>query len=111
MYPPRIGPQIGATNVVEDQMAKAVPFLLCGNRASSRACDPGIIGPDTAPCSTRNSTSSVMLLEMPHRKDATVNSRTDKLKVRTTPNRRTSHPVNGTDTPFATANEVIIQVP
>src|SRR5580658_7321147 len=111
MYPPRIGPQIGATKVVADQIARAVPFLLSGNSVSSNAWEPGIMGPETAPCSTRNSTSSVIFSEMPHKKDATVNSSTDRAKVRTTPNRRMSHPVRGTDTPLATANEVMIQVP
>jgi len=88
-----------------------VPFLLSGNNVSNSAWEPGIIGPETAPCSTRNNTNSVMFPEMPHRKDAMVNSRTDRAKVLTTPNRRISHPVRGTDTPFATANEVMIQVP
>ena len=40
-----------------------------------------------------------------------VNRATDATNVRTTPKRCMSHPVSGTDTPFATANEVITQVP
>ncbi len=40
-----------------------------------------------------------------------VNSATDRTKVRTTPKRCISQPVRGTETPFATAKEVITQVP
>src|SRR5580658_8269736 len=111
MYPPRIGPQIGATSVVADQIASAVPLLLAGNSVNRSAWEPGIMGPDTAPWSTRNTISSVMLSEMPHRNDAMVNKRIDIAKVRTMPNRRINQPVSGTDTPFATAKEVMIQVP
>src|SRR3984885_3330371 len=111
MYPPRLGPQIGATRVVIDQIAKAVPFLFSGNRVRSSACDPGMIGPETPPCTTRKRISSVMLVERPQRNDMTVNNATDVTKVCTTPNRRINHPVNGTDTPLATAKEVMIQVP
>src|SRR3569833_262203 len=111
MYPPRIGPQIGATRVVADQIASAVPFLLSGNKVTNIAWEPGIMGPETAPCSTRKTISSPMLVATPHKKDATVNKRIDKAKVRTMPNLRINQPVSGTDTPFATAKEVMIQVP
>ena len=47
----------------------------------------------------------------PQSRDATVKRATDATNVRTTPKRCMSHPVSGTDTPFATANEVITQVP
>jgi hypothetical protein len=47
----------------------------------------------------------------PQSKEAMVNSTTETTKVRTTPKRCMSHPVRGTDTPFATAKEVITQVP
>ena len=39
----------------------------------SSACEPGIIGPDTAPCSTRKTISDGRFQAMPHRSDATVN--------------------------------------
>ena len=48
---------------------------------------------------------------MPQSRDATVNSMTDSTNVRTTPKRCISQPVSGTDTPFATANEVMTHVP
>src|ERR1700691_1074092 len=102
---------MGATRVVIDQIARAVPFLFSGNRLSSNACDPGMMGPETPPCNTRKIISSVMFVEMPQRNDAAVNNATDVTKVRTTPNRRINHPVSGTDTPLATAKEVMIQVP
>ena len=44
----------------------------CGKIEISSACEPGIIGPDTAPCSTRNTISAGRLQAMPHRKEATV---------------------------------------
>ena len=77
----------------------------------SSAWLPGIIGPETAPCSTRNAISEGRLQASPHNREAIVKSTTDTTKVRTTPKRCMSHPVRGTDTPFATANEVITQVP
>jgi hypothetical protein len=40
---------IGATSVVIDQIASAVPRLCAGKIAISSAWLPGIIGPDTAP--------------------------------------------------------------
>jgi len=49
IQPPRMGPQIGATSVVIDQMARAVPRLLGGKIIINSAWLPGIIGPDTAP--------------------------------------------------------------
>ena len=72
---------------------------------------PGIIGPETAPCSTRKTINDGRLQASPHRSEAIVNSATDRTKVRTTPKRCISQPVNGTETPFATAKEVITQVP
>ena len=69
------------------------------------------MGPDTAPCSTRNTISDGRLQANPQSREATVNSATETTNVRTTPKRCMSHPVSGTDTPFATANEVITQVP
>ena len=51
----------------------------------SSACDPGIMGPETAPCSTRKAMSDSKLQAMPQRNDAIVNSVTAVTKVRTTP--------------------------
>ena len=61
IQPPRIGPQIGATRVVIDQIASAVPRLLCGNTEISNAWEPGIIGPETPPCSSRKRLSGTMM--------------------------------------------------
>lgn len=44
-----MGPQIGATSVVIDQMPSAVARFCGGKIEISSACDPGIIGPETAP--------------------------------------------------------------
>src|SRR5690606_24180803 len=94
-----------------DQIASAAPFLCGGKIDSSRACEPGTIGPDTRPCSTRKTTSVDRLQAAPHRNEASVNSSTDATNTRTTPKRSISQPVSGTEMPFATANEVITQVP
>src|SRR3546814_7060978 len=83
---------IGATSVVIDQIASATPFFAGGNSDSSRACEPGIIGPDTAPCSTRNAISDGRLQATPHRNDANVNSSTEITNTRTTPKRCISQP-------------------
>ncbi len=80
-----MGPQIGATRVVIDQMASAVPRRLGGKIMISSACDPGIIGPETAPCSTLNRSSDGRFQEMPHRNEAMVNRITEPTKVLTTP--------------------------
>ena len=76
---------IGATSVVIDQIASAVPRRDAGKIDISSACEPGIIGPDTAPCSTRKAISDSKLQAMPHRNEAIVNSATDATNVRTTP--------------------------
>ncbi len=80
-----MGPQIGATRVVMDQMPSAVPRFSGGKIEISSAWLPGIIGPDTPPCRTRKKISDGRLQAMPHRNDATVKARTEKAKVRTTP--------------------------
>ena len=102
---------MGATSVVIDQIPSASERLRAGKIEISRACDPGIRGPDTAPCSTRKNTSELRFHAMPQRNEAAVNSSTEPTNTRTTPKRPISQPVNGTPTPFATANEVMIQVP
>src|SRR5476649_567499 len=84
IQPPRIGPQIGATSVVIDQIASARPRRNGGKIDSSSACEPGIIGPETAPCRMRNSSSEGRSQAMPHRKEATVKSATEAAKVVTT---------------------------
>jgi hypothetical protein len=79
--------------------------------AISSACDPGIIGPDTAPCSTRNRTSEPRLQEIPHSNEASVNSRTEMTKVRTTPKRCIMKALTGTEMPLDAAKDVMTQVP
>src|ERR1700722_13978791 len=111
IQPPRIGPQIGATSVVIDQIASANPRRAGGNTEISSACEPGIIGPETAPCRTRNSTSEGRAHAVPQRNEATVKAATDTAKVFTTPKRPMSQPVSGTEAPFDIANRVITQVP
>jgi len=71
--------------VVIDQMARAVPRLLGGKIMISRACEPGIIGPDTAPCRIRKKISELRFQEIPHRNEAMVNRITEATKVLTTP--------------------------
>src|SRR5271156_5792510 len=102
---------MGATSVVTDQMASAAGRLFGPNTLMRSAWLPGIMGPDTPPCRTRNTIKDGRLHATPHSSDAIVNSTTDTTKVRTTPKRCMSQPVSGTDTPLATANEVITQVP
>src|SRR5215472_15370098 len=111
IQPPRIGPQIGATSVVIDQIASARPRLAGLKMEINSACEPGIIGPDTAPCTTRKISSDGKSQATPHRNDATVNSATDAAKVVTRPKRPVSQPVRGTETPLAIANSVMTQVP
>lgn len=102
---------MGATSVVSDQMVSAVGRLAGPNTLINSAWLPGIMGPDTAPCSTRNAIRDGRLQASPQSREASVNRATDMTKVRTTPKRCMSHPVSGTDTPLATANEVITHVP
>src|SRR5580698_11256555 len=102
---------MGATSVVNDHTVSAVLRFAGPNTLMRRAWLPGIIGPDTAPCSTRKAINDGRLHASPHRSDAIVNNATDTTNVRTTPKRCMSQPVKGTDTPLATANEVITQVP
>src|SRR5580692_7559438 len=106
-----MGPQIGATRVVMDQMPRAVERFCGGKIEISSACEPGIIGPETPPCRMRKKIRDGRLQATPHRKEATVKASTEKQNVRTTPYRPISQPVNGTPMPLATAKEVITQVP
>ena len=85
IHPPMIGPQTGATRVVIAQMPRAVARLLGGKIEISSAWEPGIIGPDTAPCRIRNANSDGKSQATPHRKDAMVNSNTETTNVLTTP--------------------------
>ena len=66
-------------------MPSAVPRLSGGKIEISSAWQPGIIGPDTPPCSTRKKISDGRLQAMPHRNEATVKASTETTKVRTTP--------------------------
>src|SRR3569833_1884626 len=102
---------MGATSVVIDQMTSAVARLSDGKIEISSACEPGTIGPDTAPCRTRNRMREFRLQAMPQRNEATVKAATAATKVRTTPKRPMNQPVSGTAMPFATANEVMTHVP
>src|ERR1700759_2332765 len=106
-----MGPQIGATRVVIDQMSSAVPRLSGGKIEISSAWEPGIIGPETPPWSTRKKISEGRLQATPQRNEAMVKASTENTKVRTPPKRPISQPVSGTPMPLATAKEVMIQVP
>ena len=102
---------MGPMSVVIDQTPNAVERRCGGKIAMRRPWLPGIIGPETAPCSTRKNTSDSRLQARPQSSEAMVNSTTEATKVRTTPKRPISQPVSGTVTPFATANEVTTQLP
>ena len=78
---------------------------------SSSVCESGIIGPATAPCTTRKKISIGIDIASPQRNDAATNSAVVARKRRTWPKRCVSHPVSGTEIAFATANEVMTQVP
>jgi hypothetical protein len=67
---------MGATSVVIDQMASAVARLVGGKIIISRACEPGIIGPDTAPCRTRKAIRLSRFQAIPQRNEAIVNMMT-----------------------------------
>lgn len=94
-----------------DQTASAMPALDLGKLASIRVCDSGIIGPATAPCSTRNAIRASSEGEKPHSHEASTNSRVEIRNSRTWPKRCVSQPVSGTVMALATANEVMTQVP
>src|SRR5215470_17274455 len=60
---------------------------------------------------TRNRINVLIEGARPHRSEAVTNSTTVARKSRTLPKRCDSQPVSGTEIAFATANEVITQVP
>ena len=70
---------MGPTRVVIDQMPSAVERRCGGKIEISSAWLPGIIGPETAPWSTRNSTSDSRFQAIPHNSEAKVNRLTYKL--------------------------------
>ncbi len=111
IQPPSSGPQTGAAMVVIDQMALAVAACRWGKMPRSKASEPGIMGPETPPWSSRKKISDWMFHATPHRNEAMVNSATEATKVRTGPNLAISQPEIGTETPLAMAKKVITQVP
>ena len=94
-----------------DQTASAMPAFDFGKLASISACDSGIIGPATAPCSTRKAISASSDGEKPQSHEASTNSSVDIRNSRTWPKRCVSQPVRGTVMALATAKDVITQVP
>ena len=76
----------------------------------SRLCVIGYIGPATAPCSARNTISMPMLCDTPHRNEVSANSSVHAVNSFTSPKRRVSKPVSGSEIAMLTANEVITQV-
>ena len=111
IQPPSSGPAIGATTVTMARSAMAMPRLEGANREISSVWVMGYMGPATAPCRARKKISSVMLVEMPHRNEASENSIVAQTKSRTSPNRRLRKPVSGSAMALETANEVMTQVP
>src|ERR1019366_8867250 len=85
IQPPRIGPQIGATRVVIDQVASARARRDGAKIEISSACEPGIIVPENPPCTTRQPGRHVRFQATPHRKEPKVNSATEAAKVFATP--------------------------
>ena len=55
----------------------------------------GMIMPPPAPCSTRNSTSSVVEVATAHSAEPTVNSTSEVMYTRFAPKRRAAQPVTG----------------
>ena len=100
--PPKSGPAIGATTVVIAHRPSAALCCRGGKIRRSRVCESGIMGPPQIPCSTRNAMSEGRLQASPHSKEAIVKSTTETTKVRTTPKRCMSQPVNGTTIASAT---------
>src|SRR5205823_12268663 len=69
------------------------------------------IGPANYPCTTRKKTSIGNEISRPQRSEARTKSAVVARNRRTWPKRSVSQPVSGTEMAFATANEVMIQVP
>src|SRR6516165_2686642 len=69
------------------------------------------MGPATAPWNTRATISSERFGASAHIMEAMTKSTIAAVNSFTWPNRRVSQPVSGTEMPFATAKEVITQVP
>src|SRR5580658_4856658 len=111
IQPPSRGPTTGATIVVMAHTDSAAPDLAFGKLAINSDCDSGIIGPATAPCSTRNAISRPMVGARAHRNEAATNRPIDHVNRRTWPKRRVNHPVSGSEMALATPKEVMTQVP
>ena len=69
------------------------------------------MGPATAPCSTRNSTSISSEEAKPQSQEVSTNSSTLMVNRRTAPKRWVSQPVSGTEMALATPKLVMTQVP
>src|SRR5919198_302942 len=111
IQPPSTGPTTGATRIVSAKVASATPAFSRGYVERSSVCESGIIGPATAPCTMRKKTSIGMEMARPQRSEARTKSAVVARKSRTCPKRSVSQPVSGTEMAFATAKEVMVQVP
>src|SRR5204863_3202751 len=74
IQPPSTGPTTGATRMVSEKAASAAPAFSRGYVESSSVCESGIIGPATAPCTTRKKTSIGMETARPQRNEAATKS-------------------------------------
>src|SRR5580698_9627037 len=110
IQPPNNGPKTGAINVVMAQMASAEPALALEKLDSNRACDRGIMGPATAPWTTRKKISSGNDVARPQSSEAMENRTTEAVNRRTAPKRWLNQPVSGTAMALATPKEVMTQV-
>ncbi|CDY78371.1 hypothetical protein BGLT_01243 [Caballeronia glathei] len=111
IQPPSAGPAIGPTVAVIAQSESAIDAFSFGYEPSRIACDSGISGPATAPCSTRATSSTGSVGASPHIHDEITNSRIAPTKRRIWPMRWVSQPVSGMETALDAAKTVMTQVP
>src|ERR1700692_2367538 len=89
----------------------AIEDFSLGHELSNSACDIGISGPATAPCSTRAKSNTGSDGATPHSHEDRTNNKMDPIKRRPCPSRWVNHPVSGIDTEFDAANTVMTHVP
>src|SRR5579883_2029427 len=95
MYPPRVGPRIGATSTATPNRLIAGPRFSGGKVSSRTPWVDGWSPPPENPWRTRNRISSGRLVAIPHRNELAVNPARDRMKYRFRPRWFDSHPDTG----------------
>ena len=109
MYPPTVGPRIGAIMMPVPHTVNAMPRCSSGKISHMMACAIGITEPPPRPCRMRMATRNSRFGAMPDRNELAVNVTVQIRKKRRRPKSEVSQPLAGMTTAFAARYDVMTQ--